>query len=132
MKKILTLAALTAFAALTLTGCSFSAEIGDMKPVKPSNSQSSTPLEPVEPMTPAESPSVASVEVEKQAAAAIASQVEGTPAFDCSENLPAVVGASIECPVTIGATTYSSTITVTSVDENLNVKFNVDVPDYKG
>lgn len=93
------LIAATAVAALALAGCS------------------STPM-------------VKESEVEAQAEAALEKSLEGAvPPINCPGDLEAKAGATITCTTVEGGKTYDVNITVTSVDEDGQVQFDVEVGD---
>ncbi len=74
--------------------------------------------------------SVSSSELSEQAQAALTQQ-DGQPAppVDCPGDLPAEVGAKITCTISDGTTKYEVYITVTSVEDGDQVKFDVQVAD---
>jgi len=133
MKRIIPVAVLTAITALTLTACSFSFQVGD-QPEKDSGKSTSKPAvdKPTTPDT-AETPVVAAADVEAQAAAALAPQLNSVePEVTCYDDLPAEVGATITCNVNIDGVDYEGIVTVTTVSDDLKVKFDIDVPTYQG
>ena len=74
--------------------------------------------------------SVTSSDVAEQAQAALTQQVgQPAPPVDCPGDLPAEVGAKITCTILDGTTKYEVYITVTSVEDGDQVKFDVQVAD---
>jgi hypothetical protein len=50
-------------------------------------------------------------------------------AVECPEDLEAKVGATLTCTLTHEGVSYDVTVTVTSVDQDDNVKFDIQVAD---
>lgn len=75
-------------------------------------------------------PMVNESELEAQAEAALEQSLEGAvPPINCPGDLEAKVGAAMTCTTVEGGKTYDVIITVTSVDENGKVQFDVEVGD---
>lgn len=75
------------------------------------------------------SATVAQENVEGQIAQQLAEQVGETPdSVSCPGDLPAEVGAKMECTLTEGGQTLGVTVTVTSI-EGSTVNFDIDVAD---
>lgn len=75
------------------------------------------------------SAAVSAADVEEQAEIQLEQQVGQRPDITCAEDLPAEVGASIECELTADGLpdTYGVTMTVTDVADDGNVGFDIKV-----
>ncbi len=112
MRKLASTITLLGFATvLMLCGCSASVSVGESAP-------EDLPT------------SVSSAEVEAKAQDALTQQVgQQAPPVTCSEDLPAEAGATITCSMSDGQVSYDVLITVTSVDDDSVVNFDVQVAD---
>jgi hypothetical protein len=98
----LILPAVVAVAGVGLAGCSFSAST---------------------------TATVSESEVETQAESALAPKFEGeAPSIDCPSEIPAEVGATLTCTASLAGESADAIITITSVDENDQVQFDVNIP----
>ncbi|WP_277050753.1 DUF4333 domain-containing protein [Ruania albidiflava] len=72
---------------------------------------------------------VPAADVEEQAENQLEEQVGQRPDITCPEDLPAEVGATIECELTADgmAETFGVTMTVTDVADDGNVGFDIEV-----
>ncbi len=71
---------------------------------------------------------VEEAQLEEQAEAALATQFEGeAPTIDCPGDVAAEVDATVTCTATLGEETAETLITITSVDDDGNVEFDVEI-----
>jgi hypothetical protein len=67
-------------------------------------------------------------EMEAQAEAALAPQFDGKgPTIDCPGSVTAEVGGTATCTATLDGQSAPALITITSVDDDGNVKFDVEI-----
>jgi hypothetical protein len=67
-------------------------------------------------------------QLEEQAEAALAPQFEGeAPTIDCPGDVTAEVGATATCTASLGGETATALITITSVDDEGQVEFDVEI-----
>ncbi|WP_068272516.1 DUF4333 domain-containing protein [Aldersonia kunmingensis] len=68
--------------------------------------------------------------VAEQISTQLTEQVGTKPdSVECPENLDAKVGATLTCTLTHEGVSYDVDVTVTSVDDDKNVKFDIEVAD---